>query len=43
MVTIYELIAVVGLITIAIVAFKLNKRYDFNKDEMEPIVKRRYK
>ncbi len=41
--TIPELIALFGLIAIVIVAWKLNKRYDLKKDEMNPIVKRRYK
>ena len=38
-----ELIVLFGLITIVAVAWKLNKRYDLNKDETNPIVKRKYK
>jgi len=41
--TIAELIALFGLITVLTVAWKLNKRYDLKKDEMNPTVKRRYK
>lgn len=41
--TIPELIVLFGLIAIVIVAWKLNKRYDLKKDEMNPIVRRKYK
>jgi len=40
--TIPEMIALSGLITVAIIAWKLNKRYDLKKDEMNPIVRRKY-
>jgi len=41
--TIPALLAFFGLIALAIGMVILNKRYDLKKDEMNPVVKRRYK
>ena len=41
--TIPELLAFFGLIALAVVMIKLNRRYDLKKDEMNPVVKRKYK
>ena len=41
--TIIELIALFGLIALAGTMWKLNKGYDLKKDDMNPIVKRKYK
>ena len=41
--TILELTAFFGLIALAISMIILNKRYDLKKDEMNPVVKRKYK
>jgi len=41
--TMPELIVFFGLITLVVVAWQLNKRYDLKKDEMNPVVKRKHK
>ncbi len=40
--TIIELVAFFGLIVLAGVMIKLNRRYDLKQDEMNPVVKRKY-
>ena len=40
--TILELTIFFGLITLVAFVWKLNKRYDLKKDEMNPVVKRKH-